>query len=355
MPFETLNQVIQDADKFPHEFDPKNPDEVHHTIPFRMHPHIVGRVLPSVVARLIEYNQAQSTPPFEIVEGSHVSFAYWVNNFDQRTQVMKDLLDTWREMKTFNVLAGWRNEKFPVFGDATREDNTAFVVERAGAPLFGISQFGAHLNAFVRDTDGSIKMWVARRSRTKQTWPGMLDNCVAGGVAWQQTTRETIVRECNEEASIPHEIAEQARNAGAVTYFTYTHHGLVPETQYVYDLQLPLGVTPTPQDGEVECFYLWSLDQVRETLLNGEWKPNCALVMIDFLMRHSIITADTEPDYIDLTYRLHRRLEFPTPRKQIITGKPLTAPAPFAAATANANVNANTSTNTTAASTATVL
>lgn len=229
MPFETLNQVIQDADKFPHEFDPKNPDEVHHTIPFRMHPHIVGRVLPSVVARLIEYNQAQSTPPFEIVEGSHVSFAYWVNNFDQRTQVMKDLLDTWREMKTFNVLAGklccffqyshcwianfcvcvcvlsplnedrhsskllhlflylsldacaflgWRNEKFPVFGDATREDNTAFVVERAGAPLFGISQFGAHLNAFVRDTDGSIKMWVARRSRTKQTWPGMLDNCV---------------------------------------------------------------------------------------------------------------------------------------------------------------------------------
>lgn len=78
--------------------------------------------------------------------------------------------------------------------------------------------------------------------------------------------------------------------------------------------------------------------------------------MIDFLMRHSIITADTEPDYIDLTYRLHRRLEFPTPRRQQIVGKPMAAPAPFAAATVtNTNMNTNTNTNTTAASTATVL
>lgn len=76
-------------------------------------------------------------------------------------------------------LLGWRNEQFPVYGDATRDDNVAFVIERAGTPLFGISQFGAHLNAYVREPDGTIKLWVARRSRTKQTWPGMLDNCAS--------------------------------------------------------------------------------------------------------------------------------------------------------------------------------
>lgn len=86
-------------------------------------------------------------------------------------------------------LLGWRNEQFPVYGDATRDDNVAFVIERAGTPLFGISQFGAHLNAYVREPDGTIKLWVARRSRTKQTWPGMLDNCasirwIGLGVVW---------------------------------------------------------------------------------------------------------------------------------------------------------------------------
>ncbi len=31
--------------------------------------------------------------------------------------------------------------------------------------------------------DGSKKLWVARRSRTKSTWPGKLDHIVAGGQA----------------------------------------------------------------------------------------------------------------------------------------------------------------------------
>ncbi|KAI7853229.1 NUDIX hydrolase domain-like protein [Circinella umbellata] len=313
--FDSFLEVITHADKFPHEFDPKNPDEVHHAIPFRFNSQIVGRVLPSTLPPLIEYNAAQTPGPFEIVEGEYISFATWVDSFDKRNQVIENLLKTWRENNVFKVLKGWRNEIFPVYGDASQKNNVAFVIERAGTPLFGISQFGAHLNCYVREADGSIKIWVARRSLTKQTWPGLLDNCVAGGITYQATTKDTIVRECDEEASIPPEISQQARNVGAVSYFTTTEHGLVPETQYTFDLELPLDFVPTPRDGEVECFYLWSVDKVRETLLNNEWKPNCALVTIDFLMRHSVITADTEPDYIDLTYRLHRKLEFPTPHK----------------------------------------
>lgn len=104
--FNSFLQVIAHADKFPHEFDPKNPDEVHHTIPFRLGPYIVGRILPSTLPALIEYNDAQQHPPFEIVEGSYISFASWVNSFEKRSQVMKDLLETWRANKTFKVLAG---------------------------------------------------------------------------------------------------------------------------------------------------------------------------------------------------------------------------------------------------------
>lgn len=99
-----------------------------------------------------------------------------------------------------------------------------------------------------------------------------------------------MVKECDEEASIPEHIAEkvglageirsiifngvpdsnarfQSRNCGAITYFTYSENGLQPETQYIFDLQLPSDVTPKPQDGEVECFYLWTLDEVRKKKL----------------------------------------------------------------------------------------
>jgi hypothetical protein len=100
-----------------------------------------------------------------------------------------------------------------------------------------------------------------------------------------------------------------------VTYYTYTTGGLQPEIQYIFDLEMPADFTPTPQDGEVDCFYLWPLEKVKETILNNEWKSSSALVAIEFMMRHSFITPDEEPDYIDITYHLHRRLEFPTPRK----------------------------------------
>jgi hypothetical protein len=37
------------------------------------------------------------------------------------------------------------------------------------------------VNGYVGGADGSKKLWVARRSASKQTWPGRLDHIVAGG------------------------------------------------------------------------------------------------------------------------------------------------------------------------------
>jgi hypothetical protein len=41
------------------------------------------------------------------------------------------------------------------------------------------------------------------------------------------------------------------------------------------------------------------------------------LVAIDFMVRHGFITADNDPDYIDLSYHLHRKLPFPGPKKAL--------------------------------------
>lgn len=37
------------------------------------------------------------------------------------------------------------------------------------------------LTRYVRQPDGSMLLWVGKRSLTKSTWPGKLDHLVAGG------------------------------------------------------------------------------------------------------------------------------------------------------------------------------
>ena len=52
-----------------------------------------------------------------------------------------------------------------------------FNIERACVALFGLKSYGCHINGYVKK-NGEYFMWIARRSKTKQTFPGMLDNFV---------------------------------------------------------------------------------------------------------------------------------------------------------------------------------
>lgn len=177
--FNSLLEAVASCDKFPYEIDASSTDEIHHATPIILGPHLIGNVLPHALPHLQAYNESleESKRPF-VITPEKITFAVWVKTPDLRTNAVKTLMDFWREQKTFQVLAGWRNELYPVYGDASQPDNVAFVMERAATPLFGISTFGCHLNAFTRDSEGNILMWVARRSKSKQTYPGLLDNCV---------------------------------------------------------------------------------------------------------------------------------------------------------------------------------
>jgi len=57
---------------------------------------------------------------------------------------------------------------------------------------------------------------------------------------------------------------------------------------------------------------LMDMEQVKAELAKGSFKPNCSLVLLDFFIRHGIITPENESDYLEIGSRLHRRLEFPT-------------------------------------------
>ena len=233
----------------------------------------------------------------------------------------------------FSILNGWRDELYPVYGE---KGELLFSVERAASPLFGIVSYGCHLTAYTRSrkngkapaVDGDVghseeeeqlKLWVPRRAGTKQTYPGMLDNTVAGGIATGERPIDSMVRECAEEASLPADfVREHAKAVGTVTYFHIRDQRaggetklLQPECQYVYDLELPEDVVPKPSDDEVEGFELMGIGKVKEHLKAGDFKPNCAMVLLDFFVRHGILTAEDE-GYVEIVARLHRRLEFPT-------------------------------------------
>ena len=168
---------------------------------------------------------------------------------EQRTAaaapVMKALADA-------GVVGGWRDELFPVV--ANYGDEPLLLVERAAASLLGIRAFGVHVNGYVTLPDGSKELWVARRSAAKQTFPGKLDHLVAGGLPAGVPPGACVVKECGEEASIPPELASEARPVGIVSYAQKYQGCCKRDVLFCYDLELPEDFVPKPDDGEVESF-----------------------------------------------------------------------------------------------------
>jgi isopentenyldiphosphate isomerase len=178
-------------------------------------------------------------------------------------------------------------------------------MERAAGPLFGIRAYGVHLNGFVRK-ESRLFLWIGRRSRNKHTYPGMLDNAVAGGLPHGLTARECLIKECAEEAGIPNALAEQAQPVGAITYTGTMPEGLRRDVLYCYDLALPADFRPVCHDGELEAFMLMPVEEVAAIVRDTkQFKFNCNLVIIDFLVRHGLIGPD-EPDYLAIVKGLHQ-------------------------------------------------
>lgn len=106
-------------------------------------------------------------------------------------------------------------------------------------------------------------MWIAKRSLTKQTSPGLLDQISAGGVSSHQTALSTLFKEGWEEASLhPLLVASHAMSAGTISYTRIHQNCILPKIQHIYDVFLPSDFMPCPFDGEVSSFYLWPMDKV---------------------------------------------------------------------------------------------
>jgi len=223
----------------------------------------------------------------------------------ERTQALGEVMQRLRDE---GHIDGWRDELYPV--NRTWSEPAFLLIERAAVPWFGVRAYGVHMNGFVRAADG-LKMWVARRSLSKPTGPGKLDQMVAGGQPADIGVFDNMLKECAEEAGIPRDIARRVRAVGAISYALETDNGFRPDVIFNFDLELPDSFTPVNTDGEVDAFYLWPIEQVMEMVRDSdEFKFNCALVIIDFLVRHGYVAAD-DPDYSDIVEGLMAKPDLP--------------------------------------------
>lgn len=197
-----------------------------------------------------------------------------------------------------------------------------YSVDRVVTEFLGVVRWGVHLTAYVLDASApyGINIWVARRAPDR-SYADMLDNFAAGGLMTEEAPIDGIVREATEEAGLPESLArERIRPAGVITYIGVGERlegcgsGMVhPECHRIFDAQLPADFTPVPREGEVAEYRLCSVPEVQADLAAGRFKPNCGLVMLDFFIRHGIVTEENEVHYEEIQRRLRRELPFPGP------------------------------------------
>lgn len=223
-------------------------------------------------------------------------------SFTARTALIGEVVET---LVDAGVIAYLHGEPYPL--TAGQREEALCLIDRAAAPYFGARAFGQHLNGYVRGPRG-IEVWIGRRAADRRIDPLRLDNLVAGGLPFGVPLRENLIKECREEADIPPGLAAQALSVGAVAYCRDSEHGLKPDLMYCYDLELPPDFIPRCTDGEVESFQRLPTAEVARLVRETDaFKPNCNLVVIDFLIRHGLLSPE-DPDYLPILQGLRSPL-----------------------------------------------
>ena len=208
-----------------------------------------------------------------------------------------------RALHAAGLITGWRDETYPVLalddgpapalGDNAAAPPLLASIERAAARFWGTLSFGAHCNGWVAGASGRpAALWIARRSFTKPTDPGLLDNLIGGGVPLGQSPATTVVREGWEEAGLtPPQMAglQPGRRFGVLRDVP---EGLQRELISVFDLALPPGLVPHNQDGEVHSLALLPVAEALAHAAAGDMTVDAALVTLDFALRHRLLAAD---------------------------------------------------------------
>ena len=197
------------------------------------------------------------------------------------------------------LVRAWRDETFALSDPETGQRLAG--MERAACRFWGTLTLGAHANGYVANAQGRpTHLWIARRSLSKATDPGLLDNLIGGGVADGQTPLEALVREAWEEAGLSPAQIESAQQGPVLRLHRDVAEGLQLEDLHTFDVALSPGLQPVNQDGEVAGFECLPVQQALAEAAGSGMTVDAALVTLDFALRHRLL----EPAISDLLSQL---------------------------------------------------
>lgn len=174
----------------------------------------------------------------------------------------------------------WRNEQLAVTNAQGRCLGT---VERAVVRPLGITTFAVHLAGL--SPDG--RHWVQQRSLSKANDPGLWDTLMGGMIPASDTVAQALERESWEEAGLRLEQLARLQRRGRVSIRRPTSEagaGYVVEHIDWFRCEVPAGVVPANQDGEVAQFRLMDAAEVVARLQRDEFTIEAALILAQALV-----------------------------------------------------------------------
>lgn len=178
--------------------------------------------------------------------------------------------------------------------------NPLFEMRRFYSIFLGLRRYASRVHGFEGD-----QMWIVKRGQAVHEYPGRLDTLVGAGQVAGRTIREHTLVEAHEEAGLSEADCAAMAPAGMVHIFRHNGKGFCfDENIYIYDLDTTHTAKPHPvQAWESESITLWPFAKVLETIrTTDDFRPEAALCLIDFFIRHGYITPDNEPDYDALCF-----------------------------------------------------
>jgi 8-oxo-dGTP pyrophosphatase MutT (NUDIX family) len=176
------------------------------------------------------------------------------------------------------------------------------VIERAATRFWGSLTLGAHATGYVADAGGRpTHLWIAQRSFTKATDPGLYDNLVGGGVAQGQSPVQALVREGWEEAGMSAAQMQRAVPGRVVRLMRPVAEGFQHEWLHSFDLRLETHEAPNNQDGEVAGFELLPVARALALAAADAMTVDASLVTLDFALRHRLFSP---ADHTELSQKM---------------------------------------------------
>ena len=183
-------------------------------------------------------------------------------------------------LRAHGLCGPWRDEQLAVCNPAGEVVGT---VERGAVRVLGIATRAVHLVGLAPDG----RMWVQKRSLAKPNNPGLWDTLMGGMVSAADSLPQALARETWEEAGLRVEALAGVRHGGHVDFSRPSREGggagYMRERIDWFRAEVPEGLVPANQDGEVERFDLLPLDTVRAQVAQGLFTLEAGLVIAGFL------------------------------------------------------------------------